>query len=343
MIGWLENPLVKWILPVPLLIAVAPIIYWFFGGTWRSLEADALALRKQLDAEGRVDWRPLVTLTLGAVILAMQEYYGHVSFYAEHVAPFVARAAHAAHDPRVRSHLAVYAELYGRLWWGLARIGGYLTPYIVWRFAFPRDSLRDLGLRFAGLAEHAWLYAFFVVVMVPLLVAVSRQPDFGAYYPICATAGRSWVDFAAWETVYVAQFVGLEMFFRGWWIRTTRIFGTGAIFSMVVPYVMIHFGKPYLEACSALVAGVILGSLSIRTRSIWSGVAVHVTVAVLMDVLSLSRKGQLPSALTATSSHHLRFAYWHAIPWIAWTLALIVLVAKGIRVFPRARLAWNRR
>ncbi len=38
---------------------------------------------------------------------------------------------------------------------------------------------------------------------------------------------------------------------------------------MVVPYCMIHYGKPYLEACAACVAGVILGSLSMKTRSIY--------------------------------------------------------------------------
>ena len=55
--------------------------------------------------------------------------------------------------------------------------------------------------------------------MVPILMLVARQPDFGAYYPICATAGRSWFDFLTWEAVYITQFVALEMFFRGWWIR----------------------------------------------------------------------------------------------------------------------------
>jgi hypothetical protein len=342
-IGWLEHPLVKWFLPVPMLAAVFPLIYWFFRDSWKALESEALELRQRLHAEGRVDYRPLVTLTLGALILAMQEYYGQMAFFAHTLMPFIARSAHANRGVAVRSNLALYAELYGRLWWGLTRIAGYLTPYLVWRFAFPRDSLRDLGLRFVGFRQHAWLYAFFVVVMVPILLIVSRQPDFGAYYPICSTAGRSWVEFLTWEAVYIAQFVGLEMFFRGWWIRTTRIFGTGAIFSMIVPYSMIHFGKPYIEACSALIAGVVLGSLSIRTRSIWAGVAVHVTVAILMDVLALERKGQLPSALTAMSTHHIHFPYWRALIWIVWGLALIVLAAKGLRVLPGARAAWARR
>jgi membrane protease YdiL (CAAX protease family) len=342
-IGWLEHPLVKWFLPVPMLAAVFPLIYLVFRGSWRSLEAEAWELRQRLAAEGRVDYRPLLTLTLGALILAMQEYYGHVSFYVQKLAPVVARMAHADAAPSVRSHLDLYGELYGRVWWGLTRIAGYLAPYLVWRLAFPRESLRDLGLRFAGFRQHGWLYALFVVVMVPVLLIVSRQPDFGSYYPIYSLAGRSWVDFLVWETVYIGQFVGLEMFFRGWWIRTTRIFGTGAIFSMIVPYSMIHFGKPYLEVCAALIAGVVLGSLSIRTRSIWAGVLVHVTVAILMDILSLQHKGKLPSALTATSTRSVSFPYWGAIIWTAWAVAVVVVIIKAVKTWPAAQAAWSRR
>ena len=105
MIGWLEHPLSKWFLPVPMLAAVLPLIYLFFRGSWKTLEAEALDLRRALAAEGRVDYRPLVTLTLGAVILTMQEYYGQLSFYHQKLEPFIARVAHA--DP-IRSC--------GRLW-----------------------------------------------------------------------------------------------------------------------------------------------------------------------------------------------------------------------------------
>ncbi len=343
MIGWLEHPLVKWFLPVPMLVVVFPLIYWFFRGTWKSLESEALELRQKLAAEGRVDYRPLVTLTLGALILTMQEYYGQSSFFTQKLAPFVARVAQADRDPAVQANLTLYAELYGRLWWGLTRIVGYLAPFAVWRFAFPADSLRDMGLRVRGIGQHTWLYAFFVVVMVPILLIVSRQPDFGGYYPICSTAGRSWAEFAIWEAIYIGQFVTLEMFFRGWWIRTTRIFGTGAIFSMIVPYCMIHFGKPYLEASAALIAGVVLGSLAIRTRSVWAGVSVHVTVAILMDVLALDRKGQLPTALFTGSTRHFHFPYWRSLIWICWAGALIVVLVKIVRVWPAARAAWARR
>ena len=62
--------------------------------------------------------------------------------------------------------------------------------------------------------------------------------------------------------MYFAQFFALEMFFRGFWLGVLRkSFGSGAIFAMAVPYCMIHYGKPYLEAIGAIVAGIALGSL----------------------------------------------------------------------------------
>jgi membrane protease YdiL (CAAX protease family) len=341
-IAWAEHPAIKALLPIPMLAAMAPLIYWFFAPTWRKLEVEATAWRQELAAAGRVDYRPLVTLTLGALILAMQEYYGTMAFYRDSVRPFILATVFGGRA-EAEGNLTLYADLYGRVWWGLTRVGGYLLPFAVWRLAFRGDSLRDMGLRFTGIREHAWLYALFVVAMVPLLLLVARQPDFGSYYPIASTAGRSWVEFVVWEVVYIGQFLGLEMFFRGWWLRTTRVFGTGAIFSMVVPYCMIHFGKPYLEACAAIIAGVILGSLAMKTRSIWAGVAVHVTVAILMDLLALQRKNQLPSAITAGSSVHIKFMYWNAVVWIIWGAALAVLTVKAVRSAPALRAAWARR
>ena len=94
------------------------------------------------------------------------------------------------------------------------------------------------------------------------------------------------------------QFFALEMFFRGFWLGALRrSFGSGAIFAMAVPYCMIHYGKPYLEASGAIIAGIALGSLSMKTKSIYQGFLVHITVAGLMDWLALSHRNALPKVL----------------------------------------------
>src|SRR5262245_47019477 len=165
---WLELPAVKIGISIALWIAVAPIIWLFFRGTWRELDAEGLALRRDLAARGQIDYRPMVALVLVAFVQTFQEYYGRPDFYL--------RALHGLIDRRARAHpggsifnLPVYDELYMRGWWGLTRVGGYLLPLALWRLFFRRDSLLDFGLRGRGFRAHAWIYALCVVVMVPVL------------------------------------------------------------------------------------------------------------------------------------------------------------------------------
>jgi membrane protease YdiL (CAAX protease family) len=331
MTTWLELPFIKWALPIPLLAAIAPLVWLFFRRTWRELDNEALAYRRALHVRGEIDYRPMAALTMTVLILTMHEYYGSWTFYHQTIGPWLERRQKA--NPAGWIDVGTFDELYMRLWWGGVRVGGYLAPLAIWPLLFRRDALLDFGLRPRGFREHAWIYALCVTLMVPLLLIIRRQPEFIAYYPIYKAAGRSWLDFWIWEIVYVAQFLGLEIFFRGWLIRSTRVFGVGAIWAMVVPYCMIHFGKPYLEACAAIVAGVVLGSLSMKTRSIYAGFLVHATVGVLMDILALDQRGALPVLLTPSSTRRIVFLYWHALIWIAWGLALLVVAAKLRRVW----------
>jgi len=106
-----------------------------------------------------------------------------------------------------------------------------------------------------------------------------------------------------------------------------------------VPYVMIHFPKPYLEACGAIVAGVVLGSLSMRTGSIWAGFLIHSTVAVLMDLLALEQNDRLPVQLWPYSAPHYKFTYTSHLLWGIWALALVGLILLLYRRRAQARRA----
>ena len=45
--------------------------------------------------------------------------------------------------------------------------------------------------------------------------------------------------------------------------------GSSAILTMMIPCVMIHIGKPMTECFAAIIAGIVLGTPALRTRSIW--------------------------------------------------------------------------
>jgi membrane protease YdiL (CAAX protease family) len=281
----------KPILPIPALAAILFLVWLFFRDTWRELDEDAIRSRAAIHAKGKMDHRPFIALVLCALILTMQEYYGGRIYYDSTIVPLLTSLD--SRHPAMQ--LQKYDELYGFAWWAGTRIFGYVLPFAVWKVAFRKDSLLDLGLRTKGFFDHAWIYGLFLAFVLPAMLVVSKSPDFGTYYPFYKLASRSWFDFLVWEAMYFAQFFALEMFFRGFWLGALRkSFGSGAIFVMAVPYCMIHYGKPYLEACGAIVAGIALGSLSMKTRSIYQGFLVHVTVAALMDWLSLRHRNATP-------------------------------------------------
>lgn len=284
---------VKPLIPIPGLLILLPGLYFVFRKTWRELDEDAQRHRGEILASGQQDLRPFVGLALCAVILTMQEYYGGRAFFDETFRPLLTQfeLKHAA-----RFKAFKYDELLGFGWWAATRVFGYtVVPFAFWKIAFRHDSLLDLGLRTRGFLKHAWIYGLILLFILPVVWLVSLQPDFGSYYPFYKTASRSWFDYLAWEAMYFAQFFALEMFFRGFWLGVLRkSFGSGAIFAMAVPYCMIHFQKPYLEVNGAIVAGIFLGSLSMKTKSIYQGVLVHITVAGLMDWLALSHRHALP-------------------------------------------------
>lgn len=291
---WLAMPVFKALLPVPILFAVAPVVFWFFRDTWKTLDREAAFKRMELVESGQFDKRPLVALVITAVVLTMQDYYGGRYVYDDLIRPWLIELQIAG---KPWANVTKYDELYSYVWWIAARVIGYvLIPFPLWKMLFPKDSLLDLGLRVRGFTQHLWIYGLCLLVVLPTMLIVANQPDFGAYYPFYKQSSRSWFDFLAWEGMYYVQFLALELFFRGFLVGTLRpTLGSASIFVMTIPYCMIHYGKPYLEANGAIVAGVVLGSLAAKTKSIYAGFLVHVTVAALMDILSLWHRHALPT------------------------------------------------
>ena len=263
---------------------------WVTVGTWRRSDARALAHRQARATEGLgPDWRPAATLVLGALVLTALHYLGKGEGFDGYAQRFV--DADWAAD-----RLSPIYRANEKLWWTGWRIGGYLVvPALFIKLAL-RERLRDHGLSTEGFSNHLAIYGVCLCVVLPLVALVSYEPTFQSKYPMYQLAGRSLSDLLWWESLYALQFFSLEFFFRGHWLEMLeRTMGSHAIFAMMVPYCLIHFGKPWPETVGAIVAGLALGTLALRYRSIWAGFLVHVSVAVSMDVASLLQRGEFPS------------------------------------------------
>lgn len=187
-------------------------------------------------------------------------------------------------------------RIYQRIWWAAGRLIGYgLVPIAIVKLVL-RDSIVNLGFLAKGTRKHLPLYAGMFLVVAPLVLAASYGPNFQAKYPYYRLGANEglWPKFFLWEALYASQFIALEFFFRGFIVNGLRkSVGYAAVFYPIVPYTMIHFGKPLPEALGSIITGFVLGTMALKTRSIWGGAAIHVSIACSMDVLSLWQQGKL--------------------------------------------------
>ena len=241
------------------------------------------------------DRRVIVVLLAATACLGFQSYIGQPSG-----APWVARALRCVglaswgdgllgllDDPQTR-------ELTRMVYWAAARAISYVIVPVLCIKLVIGDSLIDYGLRVRGMMGNVWIYLAMAAVMIPPVLAISATKSFQATYPFYKLAADEplWPKFVIAELCYVLQFFALEFFFRGFLVHgLRRRFGVYSVLVMTVPYCMIHFQKPLPEACGAIGAGIILGLLSLKGRSIWWGAALHVLVAVTMDFASLWQRG----------------------------------------------------
>ena len=197
--------------------------------------------------------------------------------------------------PAYGNGLDSYWVLRVKAWWVASILVGYVALPAIVMCLLPGKRLRDCHLSWRGFAQHYWLYVGLYGAVLPVIWLVSQTPAFYTFYPMYPQAGRSWFDLLMWEGMYAGQFIALEFFFRGFLVGgLSRHNGALAVPVSVIPYMMIHFTKPWPEAAASVVAGFVLGWLAWKTKSIWGGVCVHCAVAATMDLLALAHKGQLP-------------------------------------------------
>ena len=253
--------------------ALARALRWFTTGSWRAIDVANLPNPPK---PIRVDWRPLIILTTAVVVITLQEYFGSRSYFAQNIYP---------HNPEDE-----YWLLWTYVWWSGWRVGGYILIPILVIWALPGERLRDYYISFKGFSRHIWIYIGLFALILPAVLFAASLDSFTQTYPFYKLANRSHFDFWSWQLMYAMQFVALEFFFRGFMLKgLERSFGSGAIFVMMVPYTMIHFGKPMLETLGAIIAGIALGTLAMRTRSMWGGAFLHIAVAITMDLLAVNQ------------------------------------------------------
>ncbi len=235
---------------------------------------------------GRETWLVLVRgpgapLSFATALLLLWQCYGYPATYYETLDDLVGPWRYRAVAP----------SLY---WFATNAIMLFAVPLGAARFLWKRPA-RNLGLGLGNWRVGLPTVGISCVLLFPLIILVAPWSDFRSTYPLDPNALRSHELFWVYEAGYASFFVGWEFFFRGFLLFTLEpALGPAAIAVQMAPFALMHVGKPVAEMLGSVVAGLFLGVLAWRTRSVWYGVAIHAAVALSMDFVVYARWGLNP-------------------------------------------------
>jgi uncharacterized protein len=149
----------------------------------------------------------------------------------------------------------------------------------------------DYGFRLGDVKFGLKSSALFILFMLPVLWIASGNESFAKTYP----QGGPYVRENISVLLYYELFVGFymlawEFFWRGYMLfGLKQKFGYYAIFIQMVPFFILHRGKPDIETFASIFAGLILGVQAWRANSFIYCFLVHWSVMIFVDVISVLR------------------------------------------------------
>jgi len=143
-----------------------------------------------------------------------------------------------------------------------------------------RKNPLDFGLRWG--VPRVWGYYVLIVCIIAaiILYASSADSSLQKYY---GTAGFNAFTYALTQVMSLGA---SEFLFRGFMIFGLKEkFGEGAIFIQLLPFIMVHFGKPEIETVSTIITGILFGYIAYRGKSFWPAFFIHMFINVFFVAL----------------------------------------------------------
>jgi membrane protease YdiL (CAAX protease family) len=172
-------------------------------------------------------------------------------------------------------------------------IGDFFTLFIVTtliiKFGF-REKLSNYGLKIGDYKVGIFISILFIFLMIIIIWFASSSTLFAENYPLLNSAKNSWNTFLVYELTLLIYMVAWEFFWRGFMLfGLENKFGYYSVLIQMVPFVILHNGKPFLETFGAIFGGIALGVLALRTRSVYYCIITHIGVMYSIDFISTLR------------------------------------------------------
>ena len=161
-----------------------------------------------------------------------------------------------------------------------------LIPVLFIKFYF-KELLEDYGLCLGKLKQGFNYTLISIILFIPIVLVITNSNTFKQYFPLIQLEGINLSQFLIYEILFILFIYSWEFIFRGFMLfGLERRFGIYSIYIQMVPFVILHNGKPFVETFMSIFGGIILGFIAIRTRSIFYGFLIHAFILVVLDLIA---------------------------------------------------------
>jgi membrane protease YdiL (CAAX protease family) len=147
-----------------------------------------------------------------------------------------------------------------------------------------RRNPLDFGLRLGNFKIWSFYVIATLIVALPILYVASRSSLLANYYTI---PQFDVVKYCLETTVYLFAW---EFLFRGFLLFGLKEkFKEGSILIQMIPFVLVHIGKPEIETISTILTGIYFGYVAYRGNSYWPAFIIHlfinITFLIFVNIL----------------------------------------------------------
>ncbi len=162
--------------------------------------------------------------------------------------------------------------------WASSMVYYAVLPILSIIFLLRKNPL-DFGLRLGNWRLWGFHLAVVVILGFPILYGASRMPDVAGYY--------TQVEFhpVRYSLEISAALFAWEFILRGFLLFGLKDkLGEVSILVQMVPFVLLHFGKPEIEMISTIIMGIYFGYVAYRSNSCWPAVLMHIYINITARV-----------------------------------------------------------
>jgi membrane protease YdiL (CAAX protease family) len=145
--------------------------------------------------------------------------------------------------------------------------------------AILRRNPLDFGLRLGNYKVWCFYVVVSFIIALPILYLASRSSCLAGYYTI---QQFHLVKYSLGTIVFL---FGWEFLFRGFLLFGLKAkLGELSILVQMIPFALVHLGKPEIETISTVLMGLYLGYVAYRGNSFWPAFIIHLFINILFLV-----------------------------------------------------------